>query len=43
MRLNLLALALVVSVLAACDRPKQALPEQEKKNFEKLTSGDEAK
>ena len=37
MRLNLLALALVVLVLAACGRPEQALPEQEKANFDRIT------
>ncbi|SFP80025.1 hypothetical protein SAMN05216419_102041 [Nitrosomonas cryotolerans] len=38
MKVSLLATILVVLFLAACDRPKQALPEQEKENFKELMS-----
>ena len=38
MRLTLLAATLVALTMTACGKPNQALPEQEKKNFEKITS-----
>jgi hypothetical protein len=38
MRLTLLAAALVALTMTACGKPNQALPEQEKNNFAKITS-----
>ena len=38
MRFTLLAAALVASTMTACGKPNQALPEQEKDNFAKITS-----
>ena len=38
MRLTLLAATLVALTMTACGKPNQALPEQEKKNFDKITS-----
>jgi hypothetical protein len=38
MRLTLLAAALVALTMTACGKPNQALPEQEKDNFAKITS-----
>ena len=38
MRLTLLAAALVALTMTACGKPNQALPEQEKGNFAKITS-----
>lgn len=38
MRLTLLAAALVALTMTACGKPNQALPEQEKANFAKITS-----
>ncbi len=38
MRCTLLAVTLAVLTMAACSKPNQALPEQEKKNYEKITS-----
>lgn len=37
MRLTLVAAALTVLTLTACGKPSQALPEQEKANFSKIT------
>ncbi|MGH8686053.1 MAG: hypothetical protein ACREUM_11970 [Nitrosospira sp.] len=37
MRLTLLAAILAALTMTACGKPNQALPEQEKKNFEKIT------
>lgn len=37
MRLTLLAAILAALTMTACGRPNQALPEQEKANFEKIT------
>lgn len=37
MRLTLLAALLAAFTMTACGKPNQALPEQEKKNFEKIT------
>jgi hypothetical protein len=38
MRFTLLAAALVALTMTACGKPNQALPEQEKDNFAKITS-----
>ncbi len=38
MRFTLLAVTLAALTMTACSKPNQALPEQEKKNFEKITS-----
>lgn len=38
MRFTLLAVTLAVLTMTACSKPNQALPEQEKKNYEKITS-----
>lgn len=38
MRLTLLVAALTALTLTACGKPNQALPEQEKGNFAKITS-----
>ncbi len=38
MRFTLLAATLAALAMTACGKPNQALPEQEKKNFEKITS-----
>ncbi|MBA4142064.1 MAG: hypothetical protein H0X43_03455 [Nitrosospira sp.] len=38
MRLTLLAATLAAMMLTACGRPNQALPEQERENFERITS-----
>ena len=38
MRLTLLAVTLAVLAMTACGKPNQALPEQEKDNFAKITS-----
>lgn len=37
MRFTLLATALTALMLTACGKPSQALPEQEKANFSKIT------
>ena len=42
MKYTLLLAALLVFGLSACGRPEQALPEQEKANYEKIMSGGEA-
>ncbi len=38
MRLTLLAVTLAALAMTACGKPNQALPEQEKDNFAKITS-----
>lgn len=38
MRLSLLATIMAVLTMTACGKPNQALPEQEKENFAKITS-----
>jgi hypothetical protein len=38
MKLTLLAATLAVLPVTACGKPNQALPEQEKENFAKVTS-----
>jgi len=38
MKLTLLAATLAVLAVTACGKPNQALPEQEKDNFAKITS-----
>lgn len=38
MRLTLLAAILAALTMTACGKPNQALPEQEKKNYDKITS-----
>jgi hypothetical protein len=38
MRLTLVAATLAVLMMTACGKPNQALPEQEKENFSKITS-----
>lgn len=37
MRLTLLAAAVVALTVTACGKPNQALPEQQKENFSKIT------
>ncbi|MEK7778661.1 MAG: hypothetical protein AAB293_01115 [Pseudomonadota bacterium] len=39
MKYTLLLAALLVFGLSACGRPEQALPEQEKANYEKMMKG----
>ncbi len=38
MRLTLVAATLAALMMTACGKPNQALPEQEKENFSKITS-----
>ena len=38
MRLTLLAAILAALTMTACSKPNQALPEQDKKNYDKITS-----
>ncbi|MEP6605344.1 MAG: hypothetical protein ABJA60_04415 [Nitrosospira sp.] len=38
MRFTLLAVTVAALTMTACSKPNQALPEQEKKNYEKITS-----
>lgn len=40
MKYTLLALALATLMLTACNRPSQALPEQEKANYDRAVKGD---
>ncbi|MBP7953728.1 MAG: hypothetical protein KAZ14_01010 [Nitrosomonas sp.] len=40
MKYTLLLAALLVFGLSACGRPEQALPEQEKANYEKMMKGE---
>ena len=40
MKYTLLLAALIVFGLSACGRPEQALPEQEKANYEKMMKGE---
>ena len=40
MKYTLLLAALLVFGLSACGRPEQALPEQEKANYEKIMKGE---
>jgi hypothetical protein len=39
MKYTLLAAILAAMTMTACGKPNQALPEQEKDNFAKITSG----
>lgn len=39
MKYTLLAAILAAMMMTACGKPNQALPEQEKDNFAKITSG----